>query len=54
LLDFGGVIADGPDNPDWGTAMVAAIGEVLAEAGVAPGRDRRAACAARGSLAGGS
>jgi FMN phosphatase YigB (HAD superfamily) len=35
LLDFGGVIADGPDHPDWGTAMVAAIGEALAGAEVA-------------------
>lgn len=36
LLDFGGVIADGPDNPDWGAAMVDAVGEVLVAAGVAP------------------
>jgi FMN phosphatase YigB (HAD superfamily) len=36
LLDFGGVIADGPDDPDWGSAMVEAIGDVLAGAGVAP------------------
>lgn len=30
------MIADGPDQPDWGSAMVGAVGEVLAGAGVAP------------------
>jgi FMN phosphatase YigB (HAD superfamily) len=36
LLDFGGVIADGPVHPSWGEAIVAAVGEVLAGAGVEP------------------
>lgn len=36
LLDFGGVIADGPDQPGWREELVAAVNEVLAAAGVTP------------------
>jgi HAD superfamily hydrolase (TIGR01509 family) len=36
LLDFGGVLVDGPDQPGWRADLVAAVNEVLAAAGVAP------------------
>ncbi len=36
LLDFGGVIADAPEDPHWSSAVVEAVTEALAAAGVAP------------------
>ncbi|HEY8471618.1 MAG TPA: HAD family hydrolase [Natronosporangium sp.] len=36
LLDFGGVIADGPIDPDWDLVVVETIAEVLAAAGAPP------------------
>lgn len=36
LLDFGGVIVDGPSDPGWSGAVVEAVNEVLIGAGVAP------------------
>jgi HAD superfamily hydrolase (TIGR01509 family) len=36
LLDFGGVIADGPEQPGWREQLVAGVNELLAAAGVAP------------------
>ncbi|QSB16482.1 HAD family hydrolase [Natronosporangium hydrolyticum] len=36
LLDFGGVIADGPTHPEWRTRLAEDVNEVLAEAGVTP------------------
>jgi HAD superfamily hydrolase (TIGR01509 family) len=36
LLDFGGVIADAPENPGWSSVVVEAVTTTLAEAGVAP------------------
>lgn len=36
LLDFGGVIADGPEPPSWLAEVAAAVHEVLTAAGVPP------------------
>jgi HAD superfamily hydrolase (TIGR01509 family) len=36
LLDFGGVIVDGPDQPGWHAELVVAVNELLAAAAVAP------------------
>lgn len=36
LLDFGGVIADGPEHPEWLAAMAEAVTEVLAAADAPP------------------
>jgi FMN phosphatase YigB (HAD superfamily) len=33
LLDFGGVIAEAPEHPEWPPAMIAAVTEVLSKAG---------------------
>jgi FMN phosphatase YigB (HAD superfamily) len=36
LLDFGGVIADGPEPPDWLPRVVSVVREVVAAAGAPP------------------
>lgn len=36
LLDFGGVIADAPEDADWQSTLVATVTEVLSSSGVPP------------------